>query len=635
MKQLLLATAVLMAALLSANAQTYKETPDYADAVAAGKLPAVADRLPNEPMKVDFGALGAKPGKSGGSIRMLLGKQKDIRMMTVYGYARLVGYNSKLALEPDILKSIDIQEGRIFTLHLRPGHKWSDGHPFTSEDFRYFWEDVVLNTELVRGGVPRLLTSNGKPSKFEVIDEHTVRYTFDEPNPNFVPALAGARPFYLYMPAHYMRKFHAKYRPAGELKKEVEKHKQRNWAALHRRLGRQYRPENPELPTLQPWFNSTQPPAERFVFKRNPYFHRVDPEGQQLPYIEEILVGLGSTGLVPTKAGAGETDLQGRYIRFDNFTFLKAATKRHPINVRLWETAKGAQIAMFPNLNAKDEVWRKLFRDVRVRRALSLAIDRDEINQSVYYGLARPSANTVLPSSPLFKEEYQNAWVNFDIKQANKLLDEAGLTKRNPGGIRLLPDGRVMQVVVETAGESTEETDVLELVRDSWKEIGVELFVRPTQRDIFRRRVLAGDTVMGVFQGLDNGIPTPEMKPDELAPTTQEHFQWPTWGQFYETQGKAGTKVDMAGPQKLVELYEGWLKSKTTEERTKIWHEMLKLYTDQVYSIGVINGTLQPLVVSNKLKNVPEKGIWNYDPGAYFGIYSMDTFWIDPAAGGN
>ena len=140
---------------------------------------------------------------------------------------------------------------------------------------------------------------------------------------------------------------------------------------------------------------------------------------------------------------------------------------------------------------------------------------------------------------------------------------------------------------------------------------------------------------MGVFQGLDNGIPTAEMKPDELAPTTQEHFQWPTWGQHYETQGKAGAKVDMPGPQKLVELYEGWLKSTSSDERTKIWHEMLKLYTDQVYSIGVINGTLQPLVVSNKLKNVPEKGIWNYDPGAYFGIYKMDTFWIDPSAGGN
>ena len=635
MKRLLLVLGFLMAALLPVSAQSYKETPSFTDAVASGSLPPVAKRLPDEPLNVDFEALGAKPGKSGGTIRMLLGKQKDIRMMTVYGYARLVGYDSKLALQPDILKKIDVEEGRIFTLHLRPGHKWSDGHPFTSEDFRYFWEDVVLNEELVRGGVPRLLTSNGEPLKFEVIDAQTVRYTFKEPNPNFVPALAGARPFYLYMPAHYMRNFHAKYRPAGELKQEVEKHKQRNWAALHRRLGRQYRPENPDLPTLQPWRNSTKPPAERFVFERNPYYHRVDPAGQQLPYIDTIEVGLGSTGLVPTKAGAGETDLQGRYIRFDNFTFLKAATKRHPINVRLWETAKGAQIALFPNLNAADEVWRNLFRDVRVRRALSLAIDRDEINQSVYYGLARPSANTVLPSSPLYKEEYQNAWVSFDIAQANKLLDEAGLEKRNPGGIRLLPDGRVMQIVVETAGESTEETDVLELIRDNWKEAGVELFVRPTQRDIFRRRVLSGDTIMGVFQGLDNGIPTPEMKPDELAPTTQEHFQWPTWGQFYETRGKAGTKVDMPEAQKLVDLYGSWLKSSTTEERTGIWHQMLKIYTDQVFSIGVINGTLQPLVVANTLQNVPEKGIWNYDPGAYFGIYKMDTFWLDPNAGGN
>ena len=634
MRRLIFTLLVFAAMMSGAAAQGFKETPGLQADIDSGKLPRISQRLPIEPFVVDFDEMGIKPGKSGGTIRMLLGKQKDIRMMTVYGYARLVGYDHKLRLQPDILKGFEVEEGRVFTLHLRPGHKWSDGHPFTAEDFRYFWEDVIGNEELVRSGIPRLLTSAGEPAVFEVIDEHTVRYTFAEPNPNFIPALAGARPFYLYMPAHYMKKFHAQYRPAGELEQETKKHKQRNWAALHRRLGRQYRPENPDLPTLQPWYNSSRPPAERFIFKRNPFYHRVDPIGQQLPYIDRIEVGLGSTGLVPTKAGAGETDLQARYIRFDNYTFLKASTKRHPIDVRLWETAKGAQIALFPNLNASDEVWRKLLRDIRVRRALSLAIDRHEINQAVYYGLARPSANTILPSSPLFREEYQKAWTAFDLDEANRLLDEVGLTQRNEEGIRLLPDGRVMQIVVETSGESTEETDVLELIRDSWKRAGVEAFVRPTQRDIFRRRVLAGDTIMGVFQGLDNGIPTPEMKPDELAPTTQEHFQWPTWGQHYESQGSAGEKVDMPEARKLLDLYAAWLKSTTTAEREKIWHEMLHIYTDQVFSIGVINGTFQPMVVADKVKNVPQKGIWNFNPGSYFGIYKMDTFWVDDSVGG-
>ncbi len=625
---------VFVALVLPASAQSYRETPSFVEDVASGKLPAIGQRLPAEPLAVDFDALGIRPGKPGGNIRILLGKQKDIRMMVVYGYARLVGYDNNLKLKPDILKDIEVEDGRIFTLHLRPGHKWSDGHPFTSEDFRYRWEDVINNKELVRGGVPRLLKSGDEPAKFEVIDELTVRYTFKEPNPNLIPALAGARPLYLYMPSHYLKKFHARYRPADELKEEAKKRKQKNWARMHRRVSRQYRPENPDMPTLQPWYNSTHPPAELFVFKRNPYFHRVDPVGRQLPYIDAVKVGMGSTGLVPTKAGAGETDLQGRYIRFDNYTFLKASTRLHPMSVRLWETAKGSQIALFPNMNASDDVWRKVLRDVRVRRALSLAIDRHEINQVVYYGLARPSSNTVLPSSPLFREEYQKAWIQYDLDQANKLLDEAGLSKRNDDGIRLLPDGRVMQIVVETAGESTEETDVLELVRDSWKKAGVEIFVRPTQRDIFRRRVRAGETIMGVWSGLDNGIPTPEMNPDELAPTSQEQYQWPNWGQFYETQGRSGKEVDLPEARKLVELYGEWHGSTTTLDRERIWHEMLKIYSDQVFSIGIVNGTFQPVVVADKVKNVPEKGIWNYNPGAFFGIYNMDTFWVDQAEGG-
>ncbi len=619
----------LLGAISSVFASNINEVPSLADDVAAKKIPAVADRLPSEPLVVNLKELGSKPGKHGGSIRMLFGKQKDIRMMTVYGYARLMGYDHNLVLRPDILKSIDIADRRIFTLHLRPGHKWSDGQPFTSEDFRYFWEDVVLNKKLFPGGVPRLLTTNGTPVKFEVIDDHTVRYTFNEPHPNFVPALAGARPFYLYMPAHYMKQFHVKYRASAELEAEVKKRKQRSWAALHLRLGRQYRPENPDMPTLQPWQNTTKPPADRFIFKRNIYYHRVDNSGNQLPYIDQIEIGLGWTGLIPTKAGVGETDLQGRYLRFDNFTFLKEATKRHPIEVRLWETAKGAEIALFPNLNASDQVWRKVLRDVRVRRALSLAINRREINQAVYYGLARPSANTVLPSSPMFREDYQRSWIQYDLDQANELLDEAGLTKRNAKGTRLLPDGRVMQIVIDTAGESTEETDVLELVGGGWKKVGVEVFVRPTQREVFRRRVLTGDTIMSVFQGLDNAIPTSEMKPDELAPTTQEHLQWPVWGQHYETQGKAGFPPDMKPAKRLLQLYESWLGSATSSERKQIWHEMLKIYTDQVYSIGLVNGSFQPIVVAKKIKNVPEKGIWNFDPGAYFGIYKMDTFWVN------
>jgi peptide/nickel transport system substrate-binding protein len=614
-----------------ATAATLKETPSLKAAVEAKKLPPIDMRLPQVPRVIDLKLSNRSPGKHGGSLKMLMGKQKDIRMMTVYGYARLVVYDENLNLVPDILESFEVEDNRIFTLRLRPGHKWSDGQPFTSEDFRYFWEDVATNKALSRGTMNKNLLANNRPPRFEVLDEVTVRYTWDAPNPEFLPALAGSRPLYIYRPAHYLKRFHAKYNDVKKLNAEAKAKGSRDWAAYHRRISRQYRPENPDLPSLQPWVNSTRPPANRFTFVRNPFYHRIDTIGQQLPYIDKVLIDLGSAKIIPTKTGSGESDLQGRYLRFDNYTFLKQGEKRNNYKVRLWGKAIGAQIALFPNLNAKDKVWGPLLRDVRFRRALSLAIDRREINQVIYYGLANESANTMLPGFPLYKPEYQNAWTDFDIKTANRLLDEIGLTKRNENNVRLLPDGQVAQLIVETAGEDTEQTDVLELVRDSWAKIGIALFTRASQRDVFRARIQSGQTLMSVWSGIENAIANPNMSPTEFAPTSGEQLQWPLWGRYVQSGGKSGEMISDPQAQKLLDLYLSWRIATTEQQRTEIWQKMLKISAQQVYSIGIVNGTQQPVVIRNTLKNVPIKGIYTWEPGAYFGQYMMDTFWFEGA----
>ncbi|WP_315981214.1 ABC transporter substrate-binding protein [Aliamphritea spongicola] len=206
-----------------------------------------------------------------------------------------------------------------------------------------------------------------------------------------------------------MKQFHADYQTPEKLTQLTEEAHKRNWRGLFVSKGRQYKLTNPDLPSLQPWVNTTRPPAERFIFKRNPYFHRVDPNGQQLPYIDEVEINLASAGLIPAKAGSGEVDLQARYLRLDNYTFLKEGEENGNYQVNLWETGRGAQIALYPNMNAKDPEWRKLMQDVRFRRALSMAVNRNEINQVVYFGLAKDMANTVLPSCPLFKTEYATA----------------------------------------------------------------------------------------------------------------------------------------------------------------------------------------------------------------------------------
>lgn len=611
------------------NAFAYSEAPSLAKKVAAGKLPPVEERLPFNPRKLNFKNLGLKIGKYGGSIRMLMARAKDARQMSVYGYSRLVGYHPKtFELEADILESFEVKEGRRFTFELRRGHKWSDGQPLTSEDFRYWWEDVANNKELSPVGPPKIMTINGELPIFEVINRYKFRYTWKRPNPDFLPRLASASPLYIYRPAHYMRQFHEKYTDRDILKKTVKKSKQRNWAALHNKMDNLYRNDNVDLPVLQPWVSISKPSASRLIFKRNPFFHRVDPEGKQLPYADSFIFTIANNKLIPAKTGTGEVDLQARYLRFDDYTFLKKGEERSPYSTRLWKTAKGAHLALFPNLNVNNPILRKLIRDVRFRRALSLGVHRHEINQVIYYGLAIGGNNSVLPESPLYRPTYRNKWANFDLQKANQLLDEIGLVQRDRSGIRLMPDGSPLHLIIETAGESTEQTDVLELVRDSWLKIGIKIFSKPSQRNVFRNRIFSGETAMSIWSGVENGLITANSSPAEFVPTSQQSLQWPKWGQYHETNGKAGEKPTGEHVIHLLELYQRWKNTAAQKEKSKIWQKILEIHSDQVYSIGLVAAVLQPVVVSSQLKNVPLSAIYNWNPGAHFGIYKPDTFWF-------
>jgi peptide/nickel transport system substrate-binding protein len=487
---------------------------------------------------------------------------------------------------------------------------------------------VANNLDLAPFGPPKVLMVDGQPPRFEVLDERTIRYSWPSPNPYFLPELAGASPLFIYRPAHYLKQFHARYADAAELQAKVEAANARNWAGLHNKMDEQYRFDNVDLPTLQPWVNTTRSPADRFVFRRNPYYHRVDGAGHQLPYIDEVIIAIADNNLIPAKTGFGESDLQAQYIRFEHYTFLKSGEKDRNFAVRLWSKAYGANVALFPNLNADDPVWRQVLRDVRFRRALSIAIDRPAINQVLYFGLARPSADTVLPESPLSMPEYQAAWSTLDVDGANALLDEMGLV-RSDGGVRLLPDGRPMQIIVDTAGESTEESDVLELVKSDWARIGVQLFVKPSQREVFRNRIFAGSAIMSVWSGLENALPTADMSPADLAPTAQMQLQWPKWGEHFESRQATGAPPDLPAAVELTRLNKAWRFAASTEERREIWRQMLQIRADQVFSIGTVNSVPQPIVVNTQLRNVPAQAVFNWDPGAFFGIYRPDTFWFD------
>jgi peptide/nickel transport system substrate-binding protein len=616
---LVLAAAAVPFALAAPGAD---EVPALAPKVAGGDLPPLAQRLPEQPLVVTTEPEAAY----GGELRMLIGTPKDWKLAFVYGYARLVRFDRNYRIVPDLAERVEVTDGgRSFTFHLRKGHRWSDGHPFTSADFAYFWNHIVKDEDLSPGGPPALLLVDGEGPKVDFPDALTVRYRWSKPNNLFLLDQAGAYPTSLYRPAHYLRQFHKAFVDPEKLKKLIKAERRRNWAALHTKRDSLYVMDNADMPTLQPWKPSVSPPADVVHIDRNPYFHRVDQRGRQLPYIDRLVFVLADKAVIPVKASTGEADLQARYLSFEQISYLKRNEQLGSYRVYLWTTASSSDICLYPNLTTADPVMRKLLQDRRFRRALSLAIDRAEINKILFFGMGVVGQNSVL-RSPAVHEDGRMAYARFDPAAANRLLDEMGLQARDRQGFRLRPDGQRLDIIVETAGESTEQVDVLELVADTWKAIGIELLVRPSQREVFRRRVASGEAVMSVSNSDLFGLPTPDMSPAELAAMSSEHLHWSQWGLWYETKGKSGEEPPPV-VRRLQELYDEWMHSTVRAQRARVWGEMLDINAEEVFTIGIVGGLPQPVIVKNGLRGLPEQGVYAWDPGAHFGVYGPDTLY--------
>ena len=385
--------------------KSYQESAILVDLVKSGQLPSIEKRIPSVPYIVDLESRGRKNGKQGGTLRTMVSRKKDVRQMVVYGYARLVGYDENYQLQPDILRDFEVVDNMEFTFHLRPGHRWSDGHPFTSADFEYWWNDVSLHPELSPSGPPSILLVDGQSPVVTFPDEHTVVYKWDKPNPYFLPALAQARPPFIFRPRHYLEQFHMTYSDMDTLESLIEERRVRSWMSLHNKVDNMYKFDNPDLPTLQPWIATREGSKSLRNFVRNPYYHRVDNQGQQLPYIDKIAMSIVGGGLIAAKSNAGEVDLQARGLDFKDISILKKGEKDgNGYEVKLWSNGSASQIAIYPNLNYADPEWRELLRDVRFRRALSMGIDRNMINRALYFALGVESGLQALEASPLHEE---------------------------------------------------------------------------------------------------------------------------------------------------------------------------------------------------------------------------------------
>lgn len=626
----LFAILLMFATPLAANPLP-QEATFWAMEVQSGNLPPVTERLPDVPLVVDLAAKGREFGQQGGTLRTLVSRTKDVRQMVVYGYARLVGYAPDYEIYPDILRDIEVIDDRKFIMHLRPGHRWSDGTLFTSDDFRYWWEDIINNELIQPSGPPEFMYVDGKLGTVSFPDKHTVVFEWSMQNPNFLPLLAQAAPPFIYRPAHYLKQFHGDYADPAALKKETRKARVKSWAALHNKRDSMNKFDNPQLPTLQPWMNASGR-TTRQLFVRNPYYHRIDSRGVQLPYIDVVEMNIVAGGLIAAKANAGEVDLQARGLDFPDVSILKKGeTDGGNYRTLLWGSGVASQIAIYPNLNFNDPVWREVMRDVRFRRALSMGIDRRMINRALYFGLAHEGGMTALSSSPLYTPRDLTMWAEMDMDASNALLDEMGLTERTDNGLRKLPDGRPMEFVIETAGERQEVENALAIVTDTWRDLGISLIMRPLDRDILRNRVYAGVSMAAIWYGWDNGLPSATTSPKYLAPTNQEFFAWPKWGQYYASAGESGEPPDLEPAKRLLELNYDWAHTTDLTKRRAIWQEMLDIHADQQFAIGILAEAPQPVVVSKRLRNVPEKAIWAFEPGSHFGIHRIDEFYFEDA----
>jgi peptide/nickel transport system substrate-binding protein len=606
-----------------------QEVPGLVAAVAKGELPPVGRRLPDHPLVVDLAAEGRQPGKPGGVLHMLIAEGGDARVIQPFGYARLVGYDLDYRIVPDILEKLDVQDERIFTLHLRPGHRWSDGHPFTSEDFRYYWQDVIADRDLTPGGPPPALLVQGRAPQVEILDPLTVRYSWPTPNQAFLPALAGADPLVLYGPAHYLRQFHIRYADPVKLADRVAESKLPNWAELHRQRDTSLWLTNPDMPTLQPWVIVSQSPDKGIELHRNPFYHRIDKQGHQLPYIDAIHLDAVPRKEIPPRTARGESDLQASGLSLDDVALLEDAAGKGGPQLRLWPSGRGSQYALYPNLNSRDKGLAALLRDVRFRRALSLAIDRNAINKAVYEGRALPRANTVLPDSPLFNPDEQIAWSEFDPARANELLTAVGLKLDPQQNVRRLPDGRRLSLLVAMSAIDPMETEILQQIQESWRKVGIELLIGAPTPESFRDRLYNGEAPSSIAPGFSGGLATPAMSPRELVPSSVTQNQWPRWGRWVESDHAEGDPPDLPPAAELLKLYGAWQQAASEADQKAAWRRILQINADQVFTIGLVGEVPQPVAVSPHLRNVPDRDFYNWEPGAYFGIYRPDTFWFD------
>jgi len=608
-----------------AQKRKFNEAPMLAELVKAGKLPPVEERLPKEPFVVGPGVLIPKEdlpdwkvGEYGGTIRMVHPWTKwcgDTYIMMREPLLMAPGLTTE-GIRGNILKDFKVSKDRkTFTFYMREGLKWSDGHPVTTEDVLFAYEDVLLNEKLtpifpawLRAGG----RSDGKPMKLEVLDKYTFRVSFDEPYGKFLVMLAiNGWPGYatFIRPKHYLKQFHIKYTPLEKLEPLIKKEGlgEKEWWNLFNRMnfGDWPPPDEPKaigFPFLTPWIPVKYEKGIT-IYERNPYYFKVDTAGNQLPYVDYVQQELvQDVQMVAMKTITGEVDLSREKASLADLPLYKKNAEKGGYQIVLLDNHV-SPVDVLINLTYEDPVWRKLVKDIRFRKALSLGINRQEIIQNVFYGFA--SLPTIMPGE-------------YDPKEANKLLDDVGLKKRSPEGWRLRPDGKPLEIFFEICPHWAEIVPTAQIVMEHWKNLGIKTSMKTVDaalwgQDLEANKVMA--IVINTSPMLWKDFIWPDYRVDWF------NYQAPLWRRWYTTGGKEGEEP-WPEAKRLQSLYSQLLKAiPGTPEDKRLTNEILSLVKKNYFFFNTVGDNKLPFIVSAKLRNIPKSGFGiaaNYSAEQFF-----------------
>ena len=619
----------------------FAEAPMLAEMVAAGDLPPVEERLPAREELLVIQPVH-EIGKYGGTWRRgFTGPGDGQNGQRVAGSDRLLFWDSENFPEvvPNVAKGWEVSEdGTTITIHLRQGAKWSDGVPFTSADIMFWYEHIYQNAEIVP--VRSSFFNLEAGATLEAPDEYTVVFTFPEANSIFVDVLASSVNVFGgnavfgnvgmggIAPAHYLEQFHPDFVAQEELDALAVEEGFDNWVNLFKDKNTWAR--NPDLPVLTPWKTVNSITTDNWVLERNPYYFGVDSAGNQLPYIDRISLTLAENlEVLNLRAIAGEFDYQERHLSLVNLPVFLENQETGNYTVHLDPAQHGADGAfMFNQSYEVDPEIAKWIQNVDFRRALSLGVDRESINEIIFLGIGVPGSAVVAETSPFNPgPEYRDLWSTFDPDQANALLDSIGLTERDADGFRLRTDnGERLIIELPTIPAFIQFTQLAELVKEDWAEIGIFANVVEQERTLVEQRRAANELQVFVWQ--NDGTDELYLYPYHALPINETSGVGPGFGVWYSTGGAQGIEPP-ANVKAVLDLFSQGLVA-TPEERVTIGQQIWSTITDEVWTMGTVgqSGAFMGVrVVKNNMGNIPSR-LFNVQAGQTPAITSPSTFYF-------